>query len=65
MPKPKEYPVELKVAEPEAQMLATEATAVPPRLEVQLGGVNSSAPISGVVAFRTSSSISLVTAGML
>ena len=36
------------------------ATAVPPVLAIQLAGVNSSAPISGVVTFLDCTSISNV-----
>ena len=48
------------MAVPEAQIVRFEAVAVPAALEVQLGGVSSSAPISGLVALRVAPSISMV-----
>ena len=63
--KPVEYPAEEIVVLPESQNVVTKALMVPPFASVQAVEVNSSAPMSGVVIFLTSPSISKVTPGIV
>ena len=60
MPTPNENPEEDKITAPEVQIVPKELVAVPPKFAAHGGGVNSSAPMSGVVSDLVSASISVV-----
>jgi hypothetical protein len=63
IPSPNWKPVPISEPVPPTQILLTETETVAPVVKEQFGAVNSSAPISGRVAFRVSSSMSVVIEG--